>query len=87
MIYVKEKFISENTIGLWLDGILDLDSLPILKDVCNHHLENHKTIMMHLGGLLHISREGKDFLQDIQKKVRVVDPPQYMTLSANNKKE
>lgn len=87
MIYVKEKFINENTIGIWLDGILDLDSIPILKDVCTHHLENNKSVMMYLGGLLHITREGKDFLQDIQKKVSVVDPPQYMRLSANYNKE
>jgi hypothetical protein len=87
MIYVKEKFIDENTVGIWLDGILDLDSVPILKDVCTHHLENHKNIMMYLGGLLHITREGKDFLQEIQKKVTVLDPPQYMRLSTYYIKE
>jgi hypothetical protein len=87
MFYVKEKFITENTIGIWLDGILDVDSIPILKDVCTHHLDNHKSVMMFLGGLLHVTREGKEFLQDIQNKVSVVDPPPYMRLSANDKKE
>jgi hypothetical protein len=87
MIYIKEKLINEHTIGIWLDGILDLDSIPIIKDVCAHHLGNHRSIMMYLGGLLHITREGKDFLQEIQEKVSVVDPPQYMKLSANYKKE
>jgi hypothetical protein len=87
MIYVKEKFIDENTVGIWLDGILDLDSIPILTDVCSHHLGNHKSIMMYLGGLLHITREGKDFLQEMQEKVIVVDPPQYMRLSVDYIKE
>jgi hypothetical protein len=87
MIYVKEKFTNENTIGIWVEGILDLDSIPILEDVCTFHLENHKSIMMHLGGLLHVTREGKDFLQEIQTKVSVVDPPLYMSLSANYKKK
>ena len=85
MIYVKEKFINENTIGIWADGILDLESVPILKNVCIHHLQNKKNIMMYLGGLLHVTREGKDFLQEIQKKVSVVDPPQYMSFNAPKK--
>ena len=87
MIYVKEDFINEDTIGIWADGILDFDSVPILKNICIHHLENNKSIKMYLGGLLHVTREGKDFLQEIQKKVSVVDPPQYVTLSNSDKKK
>ena len=72
MIYIKENLINEDTIGIWVDGILDLDSIPVIKDVCTHHLENHKNIIMYLGGLLHVTREGKGFLQEIQNNVKVV---------------
>lgn len=83
MIFVKEEFISKNTLGIWVEGTLDLDSIPVLRDVCTHHLENHKSIKMYLSGLLHITREGKVFLQEIQKKVCIIDLPPYMRLSAN----
>jgi hypothetical protein len=78
--------IAEDTIGIWTDGILDLNSVPVLKDVCNYPSKKDKKIVMHLGGLLHGTWEGKDFLQEIQEKVRVVDPPQFMSLAGPNKK-
>jgi len=31
MIYVKEKLINEETIGIWVDEILDLDSIPVIR--------------------------------------------------------
>ena len=72
MIYVKEKLINDETIGRWVDGILDLDSIPVIRDVCTHPLENHKNITMHLDGLLHVTRENKKLLREIQNKVRIV---------------
>jgi hypothetical protein len=85
MIYVKARLIDEDTIGIWADEILDFDSVPVLKDVCNYHLKQDKKIMMYLGGLLHVTREWKDFLQENQEKVGVVDPLHYMGLAGPNK--
>jgi hypothetical protein len=31
MIYVKARLINEETIGIWVDGILDLDSIPAIR--------------------------------------------------------
>jgi hypothetical protein len=57
-----------------------------LKDACNYHSKKDKKIVMHPGGLPHGTWEGKDFLQEIQEKVSVVHPPQYMSLAGPNRK-
>jgi len=72
MIYIREELINHDTIGMWVDGILDMESLPVMRDVCAHHLENHRKVIIYLQGVLHITQEGRDFLQKIQGKVTIV---------------
>jgi len=78
MIYIKEMFHDERWVSIRVDGILDAESVKILKDVCDGHLEGEKKVQLHLESLLHISREGRDFLKEIQNKVLIVEPPQFI---------
>jgi len=69
MIHIEEHFKNENLVEIWADGILNFESIPILKNACEVHLKEKRKIILHLQGLLHISREGKEFLQEIKNEV------------------
>lgn len=80
MIHIKEVFLDERSVAIKVDGMLDAGSIAILDDLCQRYLREGKKVSLHLNGLLHISREGMDFLKKIQKKVRFVDPPPFLKL-------
>jgi hypothetical protein len=87
MIFIKEMPKENNTVDIRVDGILDSESIPILKRVCELHWEGEKTILLHLEGLLHISREGRDFLKKISKKIAVVEQPKFINLEGDDGKD
>jgi len=80
MIHIKEVFPDERSVAIKVDGMLDAASISILDNLCQRYLQEDKTISLHLKGLLHISREVMDFLQQMGKKVRFVDPPPFLKL-------
>jgi hypothetical protein len=80
MIYIKEKFVNDNLVEILLDRVLDPESITVLKNVCERHLENNKRVLLNLEGLLHISRSGRDFLRAIQNKVTIGKHPQLLSL-------
>jgi hypothetical protein len=83
MIYIKEVVPGDQTVVIKVDGVLDSESIPILKSVCDRHLTGGKKILLHLEGLLHISREGKDFLREIPEKIAIINLPQYTKLETH----
>jgi len=72
MIYIKETFPQENDVEISPEGILDSESIQILRDVCDGHLQWGKKILLNLQGLIHISREGRDFLRDMARNNLII---------------
>jgi hypothetical protein len=69
MIYIKETFPDEDSVSIHVDGILDVETIPALQEVCNRYLNEERKIMLYVEGIIHISREGKEFLHQIQNKI------------------
>jgi len=84
MIYIKESFVSHDTVEFKVDGILDSQSIPILKNACEVHLKADKKVLLVLDGLIHISREGRDFLHEIRNKVIIANIPQFVRLETQD---
>lgn len=84
MIYIKESFTGRDTVEVRVDGILDSQSIPILKSVCEVHLNADKKVLLQLDGLTHISREGRDFLHEIRNKVIMANIPQFVRLETQD---
>ncbi len=82
MIYIKEIFPHKDSVVIQVDGILDDESIEILKEVCQRHLESKKKIELNLQGLMYIFREGRDFLREIQDKINI-RPPGLIRLEKN----
>jgi len=80
MIYIKELFTNCDIVEIRVDGILDYQSIPILKNVSEVHLNSGKKVSLNLGGLNYVSREGMEFLQEIKKKVIIENIPQFLKL-------
>jgi hypothetical protein len=72
MIYIKELFPNNESVLIKVDGVLDKEAIPNLKDVFIYHLEEEKMISVDLTKLLHISREGKAFLQEFKDRVIMI---------------
>jgi hypothetical protein len=80
MIYIKETFPDERSVSIQVDGVLDSESVGLLSEVCEHHLDGKKQIRLKLEGLSHISREGRNFLKEINSRGIAIDFPQFLSL-------
>lgn len=80
LIYIKETLHDDNFLTLRIDGGLDVDSIPVLEEVCQRHLDSNRKVCLNIGGLYHISREGKDFLMRMRDKVTLEEIPSYIRL-------
>ena len=83
MIYVKEQIVDDGTVSLDVSGVLDQGAVPVLEGVCERHLANGKQVMVNLEAIVHITREGRAFIQGIRDRVRVANLPAFMAPEGN----
>jgi len=76
VIYIKENYLGNKTVVIQVDGILDRESIPILRNIFTDHLG--EKVSLDLQGLLHISREGRTFLREFEGKITLIDPSRFM---------
>ncbi len=74
MIYVKENLIDAQSVMICVDGVLDSESLIILKEIYERHTKREMNVLFNVKGLFHISREGRDFLAHLQEKGVHIEP-------------
>jgi hypothetical protein len=80
MIHIEETIIDPNTITIKLEGVLDLTALPVIQGVFDRCLKRYLAIHLDLGGLTHITREGRKYLNEIRQNVSLKHLPKFMTL-------
>lgn len=80
IIYIKEVYSDDLSIILRVDGILDSTSISILKTACERHTNGKQKIELDLRKLIHINREGREFLKKIQQEGIRVEYPQFIGL-------
>ena len=80
MVFIKELFPSESAVIIKVDGMLDQESIPLLKNVCDYHVDWGKKIMLNLEGLINISREGREFLNEGRDKYTFLNLPPFIKL-------
>jgi glycerol-3-phosphate responsive antiterminator len=80
MIYIKESLQNDHSIKIQVDGILDEETMPILKNVFERHREAGNKVFLHIDGLIHITREGKNFLKELPENAIIVTHPQFVEL-------
>lgn len=85
MIYIKEKHPDDHSVEILVEGILDSETLPLLKKVCERHWAGGKKITLHLQELKHINREGRYFLHKVQNKGVLIEPTNAWDWQAEDK--
>ncbi len=86
MIHIEETLLDPNTIAIKLEGVLDLAALPVIQGVFERCLKRHLAIHLDLGGLIHITREGRNFLNEIKQNVNLIHLPEFMQLEASQRR-
>ena len=80
MIHIEENILGPNTIIIKLEGVLDQSAIPVIQGVFDQYLESHQAIQLDLEGLIHITREGRNFLNGIKQKISLTHLPEFMQL-------
>jgi hypothetical protein len=80
MIHLKEKFLDSRSVAIDVDGVIDSGTIPTLEAVCQRYLNEGTRVSLNLESVLHITREGRRFIQVMQEKVHVVNLPEFMKL-------
>jgi len=80
MIYIKESFPDLQSVSLKVDGLLDDGSIPILKNLCQQHMEKGRRVFLDLKLLINVCRKGIVFLQQNQSTVTFVNLPPFIKL-------
>jgi len=80
MIHIKENFLDRNTVAIVVDGLMDQGTIPILRGVCDRHLHEKRKVLLNLEGVVHITREGRQFLHGIHEKVSIANLPEFVKL-------
>jgi hypothetical protein len=78
VIHVKENMLEENTVSILVSGVLDVRTVPILKKVCDRHLDMNRTVLVNLQAVAHITRDGRRFIREISDRVSVSHVPEFM---------
>ena len=85
MIHIEETILDQNTIAIKLAGVLDQNAVPVIQSVFDRYLESFRAIHLDLDGLIHITREGRNFLNEIKYDVRLTHLPEFMLLKNDRK--
>ncbi len=80
MIHLKEKFLDSRSVAIDVDGVIDLGTIPMLESVCQRYLDEGTQVSLNLESVLHITREGRKFIQLMQDKVHIVNLPEFIKL-------
>ena len=80
MLRIDENTLEQNAVAIKEDGVLDQDSILILKNVCDRYLNEKRKVFLNLEGLVHISQEGRNFIRDIQASVSIANLPEFIKL-------
>jgi anti-anti-sigma regulatory factor len=84
MIHIKQEVCDDFSVTIHVDGMLDRESMPLFRAVCESHLENKRRVSIDLRGLFHICREGIHYLTHVHPRVAFVNTPEFVKTSFNN---
>ena len=80
MIHIKENRRSASAVDIKVDGILDTDSVATLETVLQRNLTLNKDILLQLQGIIHIDRDGMDFLKKHRNRIARKGLSEFMRL-------
>ena len=80
MIHINETVNYPNTVEIDVGGVVDQESISILNEVCERHLRSGRRVLINLESVVHITRDGRRFLNEIRRQVSIAGLPEFMKL-------
>lgn len=84
MIHLTEKFPDKRSVEIDVGGVIDQAAIPVLQAVCERHLTNGMRVALNLESVIHITREGRGFIQGMRERVSIANIPEFMKLEQGN---
>ena len=80
MIHVQEHMLDDRIIAIDVSGVLDESAVPVIRRVCDRHIGRRHKVLLNLEAVVHITREGRVFIQEIRQIVRIANLPEFMKI-------
>lgn len=82
MIFIEEKYPAKDKVLIQVEGQLNLETLPILEEVCRRHryLSSQMAVSLDLNNLTHIGRETRAFLKEVHGWGYLLNLPEFLRL-------
>lgn len=81
MIRIEEKISDKNAVILWVEGRLDRESFPALRQMCEKHLLTGQKLELDLTGLIHIGQDGLEYFRSIRDRVYFLGLNAYLKMA------
>ena len=78
LIRIEEFVRADGSVEIKVDGVLNRKSLTLLDKVCRLYLDKERSIVLNLDGMIHITREGRNYLKGIKNFVSFTDIPCFL---------
>ena len=79
-IHLQESFPTPSSVQIKVDGVLDIEALQILEELCLRHMGEQRDIYLDLNGVIHLGREARRFLKTILPQVKRISLPSSQLL-------
>ena len=78
VIRIEEIVRADGSVEIKVDGVLNRKSLNLLDKVCHLYLSKERNIVLNLDGMIHITREGRNYLMGIKNFVSFTESPCFL---------
>ena len=78
MFRIRESFLDQETVCIWVDGRLSDRDLGSFREVLSKYLDLKMRVLVNLIHLTQMGWEVKQFLQKIRHRIVLVDLPEYL---------
>lgn len=78
VIRIEEIIRTDGSVEIKVDGVLNRKSLNLLDRVCRLYLSKERNIVLNLEGMIHITREGRNYLMGIKNFVSFTENPCFL---------
>lgn len=80
MLHIEDMSHRMGFADLKVDGILDMSSLPVLKNIVEKKLSGRKRVRLQLAGVIHCDRSGIHFLRQVRDKVALDGMSEFLKM-------
>ena len=81
LIRIEEFARADGSVEIKVDGVLNSKSLRLLDKVYRLYLDKETDIVLNLDGMIHITREGRNYLMEIKNNVSFTEYPCFLKYS------